>query len=797
MSAHRKSRKISPMRPKSRESKWERIKRKNSVSMLNIKTETVKKFLNVFTDEYLADLVRKDEEKTILDPAIVMDMRHEAVRCPKEENSRNDEKTPNFREKQMEKICNHKKVIEINLIENELSKFRDEMSRKRPAKEKKVQIPDNPFVLLDNGEIFASLASTEEKTNSFYRKMIEAPLASSQIFEEVSKNPLEEVSELPREVTDWQDAKNSCVQFEDNVEVITYSKEASLATDSDTESLLDEEESYLGRNYPKDIFICEETTTTTKSYFTFHGATSSPSQESDCGSSTTHGSTESSTIFNQEDDLEASFLAQAMKTISKEEEKPKEAPETPGNELIIRQLLPEKRPEEKCEKTDQATEEVSPEKVKIISELFREHTEAYKEFREILLRKYFLKWVHYTTMEKITKCQSISRKDRIAKIDAYLRRIHDEKRRIHQEQQNPQETQKQKVASKEETILLAKKYRNKFKIQQDIIEFQKLKLERQERMIAELRLSKLSEEARNFKQDLKNELKQVAKTGDIRVRAKAKCLQIVSNLRDDDDEQKLAAYGSVIPRFLAQMQERALERNLRHERAKERRRQLELEREEEKQAQEAEKRREDEEAKKARIEALREKRRREKQEKIRREQERQTWLMNCRRANDFYRVHLLKLYGIGAFRKLLERKRTLENRAMAFRKRHRTRIYFRKWRSYTKSLWDRKHEKAEAFHVTFILRQAMRLWKGNHLMEKAKFLVATDWYEMRLNERFFSFWLTWTKQEQIVLEIKMKHAEAHYNWHLKWRSIEHWQRLHAILRMEKETEARIEIVDMK
>lgn len=330
----------------------------------------------------------------------------------------------------------------------------------------------------------------------------------------------------------------------------------------------------------------------------------------------------------------------------------------------------------------------------------------------------------------------------------------------------------------------------RLKIQQDIIEYQKLKLERQERMIAELRLSKLSEEARNFKQDLKNELKNVAKTGDIRVRAKAKCLQIVSNLRDEEDEQKLAAYGSVIPKFLVQMQERALERNLRHERAKERRRQIEREREEEKLAQEEEKRREDEEVKKARIEALREKRRREKQEKLRREQERQTWLMNCRRANDFYRVHLLKIYGIGAFRKLLERKRRFESKAMKFRKLLRMRICFRKWRNYTKSIWEVKHRKAEEFHVVFMMRQAMRLWKGNHLMEKGKLLVATDWYEMRLNERFFSLWVARTKQEKIIMETKMKHAEAHYNWHLKWRSIEHWQRLHAILHLEKEIEAR-------
>lgn len=76
MSASRKS---SAIRPKSRESRWDKLKRKNSISMLNYKTETVKKCLSVFTDEQLVDLVKKDEKKTFLNPALVMEMRHEAV----------------------------------------------------------------------------------------------------------------------------------------------------------------------------------------------------------------------------------------------------------------------------------------------------------------------------------------------------------------------------------------------------------------------------------------------------------------------------------------------------------------------------------------------------------------------------------------------------------------------------------------------------------------------------------------------------------------------------------------------
>ncbi|XP_059610789.1 golgin subfamily A member 6-like protein 6 [Phlebotomus argentipes] len=762
------SRKGSGVRPKSRESRWERLRRKNDVSLLNIKTETVKKFLNVFTDEYLADLVRKDEEKSFLDPVVVMEMRHEAVKKARKETE-SSPKIREFREEQQEKITSHNKTIEINMIENELSKFRQEMTKKHPPKVKKVKIPENPYCLLDNGEIFTSLSTTEEKTNDFYRKMIEAPIESAKIFDVVKV-----------------EQKIPSVQFEDSVEIITYPQEVAEVRDEAVESPLDEETYFGLREERQMISYCEETTTTVKSFFTFHGITSSPSQESESGSSTAHGSTESSTIFNQEDELEASFLEQAIKAASQESESEK----NPNEELMIRQLLPGKRSETEADEPKvEGRGEISPEKIKIISELFREHSEAYNDFKEILLRKYFLKWLHYTTVEKVSKCKSISSTDRIGKIDAYLSKIREEKRRVRKKEENAEAEGEKKSVPKEESIILTKKYRSKLKIQQDIIEYQKLKLERQERMIAELRLSKLSEEARSFKQELKNELKQVAKTGDIRVRAKAKCLQIVSNLRDEEDENKLAAYGSVIPPFLAQMQERALERTMRHERAKERRRQLERDREEQKNAQEEEKRREDEEAKRVRMQELKEKRRREKQEKLRREQERQVWLQNCKRANEFYCRHLLH-FGLTAFRRMLQRKRRFEAKASHFRRVLRMRICFRRWRGHTKSIWDAKHRKSEAFHGTFVLRQAVRLWKASHLMEKGKLLVAVDWYEMRLNERFFGLWVARTRQEKIVLETKMRHAEAHYNWHLKWRSIEHWQRLHAILRLEKETEAR-------
>lgn len=71
---------------------------------------------------------------------------------------------------------------------------------------------------------------------------------------------------------------------------------------------------------------------------------------------------------------------------------------------------------------------------------------------------------------------------------------------------------------------------HRLKIQQDIIELQKLKLERQERMITELKLSKLTDDAKESKATIKDELKNVIRHGCANSRAKARCLQVGTSL---------------------------------------------------------------------------------------------------------------------------------------------------------------------------------------------------------------------------------------------------------------------------
>lgn len=107
-------------------------------------------------------------------------------------------------------------------------------------------------------------------------------------------------------------------------------------------------------------------------------------------------------------------------------------------------------------------------------------------------------------------------------------------------------------------------------------------MQRQQRVITELKLSKLLDDTNEAEQQLKEELGIVAKNGCANSRSKAKCLQIASNLKDKDEREQsdeLQAKGTKAPKFIIEMQARAMERQIRHREAQSRREALEREKE--------------------------------------------------------------------------------------------------------------------------------------------------------------------------------------------------------------------------
>lgn len=406
----------------------------------------------------------------------------------------------------------------------------------------------------------------------------------------------------------------------------------------------------------------------------------------------------------------------------------------------------------------------------IINDLFTQNQQKKENSADIqLMKKCFKDWLQKMTIAKILKTNAFTNEDRVKKINCFLNKIRLEQNKGFAKKTKKESNKVAKIKQPSSTPsgkVMKKDYEHKMKIQQDIIELQKLKIQRQERMITEMKLAKFSEMLKDSKNELKLELMN-AKRGNTKLRVKARCMQIVANIKPDPEEEerrKLLAQGLVVPKFLQKMQDRAFERLSRHQEARERRLRLEQEKEETKNAADLARRLEDEEVKRKRLLEMREKRRQEKLAKILKEQERQRYMENLKKARDHYARNLMKHLGFKAFELLIRLKRTNHKKSMIHRRKMCMKKCFNLWHINAKIVWDNKRAQADRLHELSLMRSCIKIWKHVHDIHKSKFLVAIDWYEVQITDKLFKCWIQFTKISKFVENSKMKKAEAHYNW---------------------------------
>uniref|UniRef100_A0A1B0FR82 Sfi1 spindle body domain-containing protein n=2 Tax=Glossina morsitans morsitans TaxID=37546 RepID=A0A1B0FR82_GLOMM len=438
---------------------------------------------------------------------------------------------------------------------------------------------------------------------------------------------------------------------------------------------------------------------------------------------------------------------------------------------------------------------VNEEQRKIIEKLFETRS---IQANLLIMRKYFTRWTHFKTIEKIER-ENVGdcRLDRVGKINIFLDKVRFEKDRLNKSQKTTtaeEHSEENVFNSKKDiasNIIKAKKYQNKIKVQQDIIDLQRVKLERQERIIMELKLGKLSEETKEARQELKEDLKTAIRSGDPKLKAKAKTLQLIGNLRDRKDDRFERLEGKALePAFLRNMQERALARSIRQEQARQRRLKIEAEKEAQKLALEEAKRLEDEETKRLRVETWNERRRQERMAKILKERERQRAADNMKKAQEFCRRLLLSRIGMEGFKRLLERRREKFRKYQELRLKLSKKRYLQAWFTVYCIAKARRDKKADDFYERILKRRIINWWCCYVEMERSKVNVAVDWYDFKLVEGVFRKWWAHAKRMRIIEESKMKQASSHHDWQLKWKVLDCWRRLKQMLQLERETEER-------
>ena len=699
------------------------------------------------------------------------------------------------KELNIENIRNHNNLVESRMIANELTKFKMDL-RKLSAKSSAVSQKyedslDSYDEDSEESKLLQALRDSEDATFAYKNE-------SNNIIVEKQK-PKVEIHEFSYEegsgfsgstATISESSQEKVVHFETDFKISAQPKSAHQEefqeyydiNEEDSKFNVDEDLDNAHRIYEDDCFMCcneadcqfETRNYDLQSFYSMpnlnDGDLESIMKITKFQSMITVETTLKDCSRDYECELEGQSVDDKIQSLNKSIEKA----ETEKMLIVHRMEIEERNYQELVIMSNAHSRNISDQQPyeceNIIHDLFEQNKQKQENLAEKeLLRNCFKDWLQKTTVTKILKTNAFTNEDRVKKINCFLNKI-----RLEQNKGVAKKSKKEsnKVAKIKQppTIssgkVMKKDYEHKMKIQQDIIELQKLKIQRQERMITEMKLAKFSEMLKESKNDLKMELLN-AKRGTTKLRVKARCIQMVANIKPDPEEEerrKLQAQGLVVPRFLQKMQDRAFERLSRHQEARERRMRLENEKEEMKNATDLARRLEDEEVKRKRHLEMREKRRQEKLAKILKEQERQQFMENLKKARDHYARSLMKHLGFKAFELLIRLKRTNHKKSMIHRRKLCMKKSFNLWFINTKIVWDNKRAQADRLHEMSQLKSCIRIWKHVHHCHKSKFLVAIDWYEVKVSEKLFKSWIQFTKISKFIENSKMKKAEAHYNW---------------------------------
>lgn len=238
------------------------------------------------------------------------------------------------------------------------------------------------------------------------------------------------------------------------------------------------------------------------------------------------------------------------------------------------------------------------------------------------------------------------------------------------------------------------------------------------------------------------------------------------------------------------MDERAAERAKAKMEREEKRRQMEEEKLEKLKAEEEELIRKEQEEKKARISALQEKKKQEKlrdQRKLEQEEKMKTL---SAMADKHYLKSLMKYKGMIRFKKLVEKSRQNEVKAVKHWRDCLKRKLLRQWKENVREIQQVKEKMADKMFEYILIKRCFKNWRlvKNHveiLEGRAK-----RYYNRNLKNKIFLMWRDWAQHEKVDNIEKERRAREHRVWNLKSKYFHKWRRHPEELKKEKAREKR-------
>lgn len=250
-------------------------------------------------------------------------------------------------------------------------------------------------------------------------------------------------------------------------------------------------------------------------------------------------------------------------------------------------------------------------------------------------------------------------------------------------------------------------FENRFKTQKDIIEMQKNKLEQQTRIIEDLKLGIIRDELSQSLETTKTKLSEIFG----KCSQKMKCKTAPTGVAFEDTLATLVMNSNKTPKFVQQMERRALERAKNREIIRERKRLIDEEKKRLFEAAVEQKRMQDEEEKRRNLEAVKEKQRAELERQKLMQINKERYLANLKKADSFYRMKIVwRCFGRLQHNVYISENNMLK--AEAFQERKLKKNVFVNWTSFIQEKYREQNEKADETFRNNILSRSMQLWKN-------------------------------------------------------------------------------------
>ncbi|XP_077294903.1 uncharacterized protein LOC143917294 [Arctopsyche grandis] len=333
------------------------------------------------------------------------------------------------------------------------------------------------------------------------------------------------------------------------------------------------------------------------------------------------------------------------------------------------------------------------------------------------------------------------------------------------------------------------KCENRLQVQTHTIALLKAQLEQKNRMIEELKLKKIVEDA-TMSSNLVNEFKNTLSQCSISVKPKMKCVIGEPIHVESSSEESLKIQCIKVPKFLQQMEHRARQREEKRKIVTERRKQIEYEKERFKEQMQIERQIKDQDERTKRINEFKEKHKKEQLLAIKRkefaERLRSLYVM----ADLHFEKKLIMKYGFQTLKLFVIKVKEDNIMAIKFDEYRISRSFFVSWSNCVKKVLEIKQLKAQNFYENKLKVKAFTEMKKMHKTMLCKQYTAEDWYIARIVDKLFTIW----KKNVIVLSRFRKKqwiiAILHYERNLQWKVIGCWQTLPAIMNIERDQEAR-------